>query len=58
MRSERNIHLSPGEIAGTRDVMIHAYFGVNLGVVWKTAKERLPELKNEIEKILKEKNFK
>lgn len=38
--------------------MIHAYFGVNLDVVWKTANERLPELKNEIEKILKEKNFK
>lgn len=38
--------------------MIHAYFGVNLDVVWKTAKERLPELKNEIENILKEENFK
>lgn len=46
------------KIAGTRDVMIHAYFGVNLDVVWKTAKERLPELKNEVEKILKENNFK
>ena len=36
--------------------MIHAYFGVKLEVVWKTANERLPELKKEIEKILKEKD--
>jgi uncharacterized protein with HEPN domain len=45
------------KIAGTRDVMIHAYFGVDLDVVWKTANERLPELKKEIEKILEEKNL-
>ncbi|WP_440948012.1 HepT-like ribonuclease domain-containing protein [Methanosarcina sp. T3] len=45
------------KITGTRDVMIHAYFGVDLNVVWKTANERLPELKKDIEKILKEKDF-
>lgn len=33
------------KIAGTRDVIIHAYFGVDLTVIWKTANERLPELK-------------
>lgn len=46
------------KIAGTRDVLIHAYFGVKLDVVWKTANERLPELKKEIEKILEERDFK
>ncbi|WP_048182465.1 HepT-like ribonuclease domain-containing protein [Methanosarcina siciliae] len=46
------------KISGTCDVMmIHAYFGVDLDVVWKTANERLPELKKDIEKILKEKNL-
>lgn len=46
------------KMAGIRDVIIHAYFGVNLNVVWNTANERLPELKRDIEKILKDKNFK
>ena len=43
------------KMAGIRDVIIHAYFGVNLNVVWSTANERLPELKRDIKKILEEK---
>ena len=31
-------------MAGLRDVLIHAYFGVNLEVVWKTFTERAPEV--------------
>ena len=31
-------------MAGLRDVLIHAYFGVNLEVVWKTTTERIPEV--------------
>jgi uncharacterized protein with HEPN domain len=33
------------EMAGMRDKLIHGYFGVQLDVVWKTIKERLPELR-------------
>ena len=44
-------------MAGIRDVIIHAYFGVNLNVVWYTANERFPELKMAIEKILKDRTF-
>jgi uncharacterized protein with HEPN domain len=33
------------EMAGMRDKLIHTYFGVNLKVVWKTIKNRLPEVK-------------
>lgn len=29
-------------MAGMRDKLIHGYFGVQLDVVWKTIKERLP----------------
>ena len=45
------------KMAGIRDVIIHAYFGVNLNIIWNTANERLPELKRDIQKILEEKNF-
>jgi Uncharacterized conserved protein len=37
-----------------RDKLIHNYFGVNLELVWVTIKNKLPELKNQILKILKE----
>jgi uncharacterized protein YutE (UPF0331/DUF86 family) len=37
-----------------RDKLIHEYFGVNLELVWVTIKNELPELKNQILKILKE----
>jgi len=40
------------EIVGTRDKMIHHYFGVDLEVVWDIVKEDLPSLKSQIEKIL------
>jgi len=42
------------EIAGMRDKLIHQYFGVNLDLVWETIKTKLPELKTQISRILKE----
>lgn len=36
-------------IVGMRNRLIHAYFDVNLDIVWKTAKEELPELLKIIE---------
>ncbi len=40
-------------IAGMRNKLIHAYFGVDPQIVWKTIQVRIPELKTQIEKILK-----
>jgi len=42
------------EVAGMRDKLIHQYFGVNLELVWVTIKDKLPEFKKQILKILKE----
>jgi uncharacterized protein with HEPN domain len=33
------------DMAGMRDKLIHGYFGVQLDVVWKTVKERLPAVR-------------
>jgi len=46
-------NLSWTEMAGMRDRLIHAYFGVDYALVWKTVKGRLPEVKRVISDILK-----
>ena len=42
------------DIAGMRDKLIHSYSEVDLKLVWMTIKQRLPQLKSTIEKILEE----
>lgn len=40
------------KMTGMRDKLIHEYFGVDLGIVWKVIKEELPPLKPKIKDIL------
>lgn len=42
------------KMTGTRDKMIHGYFGIDLEVVWITISEDIPSVKPLIEKILGE----
>jgi uncharacterized protein with HEPN domain len=42
------------KIAGMRDKIIHFYFGVNWDIVWDVIKNKLPSVKEQIEKILQE----
>lgn len=39
------------DMVGLRDILSHAYFGVNMDRVWNIVKKDLPTLKREIEKI-------
>ena len=49
-------NISWKEIVGTRDKIIHHYFGVDLDIVWDIVKKNLPALKIQIERILKQEN--
>jgi len=42
------------KIAGTRDKLIHEYFGVDLKLTFKIVKEDIPELKEKMSRLLKE----
>ena len=39
------------DMAGMRDILIHNYIEVDADIVWKTASESIPELKNLLSKI-------
>ncbi len=42
------------KITGMRDKVIHFYFGINWNIIWDTIKNKLPDLKEKIERIVKE----
>ena len=42
------------DIAGMRSFLIHEYFEIDLDLVWDTIQTRVPELKKEVEEIVKE----
>lgn len=50
----RNKHPSIpwSKIAGFRDIIIHAYFKIDLDLTWEVIKKDLPKLKKDIERIL------
>jgi uncharacterized protein with HEPN domain len=39
-------------MAGMRDRLINDYFGVDCELVWDVVRNRIPELRNQIESIL------
>ncbi|MBD3391677.1 MAG: DUF86 domain-containing protein [Chitinivibrionales bacterium] len=40
------------EMAGMRDRLIHAYFGIDYSLVWRTIKQRLPLVRERISVLL------
>ena len=45
-------HIPWKDMAGMRDRMVHGYDAVNLKIVWKTVKQRIPTVKPQIRRIL------
>lgn len=42
------------QMAGMRDKLIHEYFGVDLEILWKTAKDDVPQLETPISKVFED----
>ena len=42
------------EMAGMRDKLIHAYFGMDTETIWETVHKNIPTLKHTIQKLLKD----
>jgi uncharacterized protein with HEPN domain len=42
------------QMAGMRDKLIHAYFGIDVETLWKAVKDNIPPLKKSIQKALKD----
>lgn len=45
-------HIPWKDVAGMRDIIVHEYFGITLAMIWKTAVEDIPLLKEQIKLIL------
>ena len=45
-------HIPWKDMAGMRDRMVHGYDAVNLKIVWKTVKQRIPTVEPQIRRIL------
>ena len=41
-------------VAGTRDRLIHHYFGINQEIVWQIVRQDLPELQRQIMQVIRE----
>ena len=41
-------------MAGMRDKLIHAYFGIDYDIVWDVVKNKIPDLKTHLESILQQ----
>jgi uncharacterized protein with HEPN domain len=51
---ENYLQVAWKEMAGLRDILIHRYFGINYRMVWDVTINKIPDLKSNIQSILRE----
>ena len=51
-RKEALSHIPWAEIVGMRNRLVHAYFEIDIDLVWKTVQEDLPVLIAELERVV------
>ena len=49
---ERDPSLPWSEMAGMRDKLIHAYFGINRAIIWRTIRDDIPPLRSAVQCLL------
>jgi uncharacterized protein with HEPN domain len=54
---ELHSHIPWRDIAGMRDIVVHQYFGVSLGMVWRVTTSDLPVLKVQIQQMIADMNL-
>ena len=52
---DQHVKVAWNKAMGTRNILIHHYFGIDITVVWDTVIKSLPEFKNQILQLLNEK---
>jgi len=41
------------KVCGLRDILVHEYFGIDVQILWDIIKNKLPDLKKKITRVLK-----
>ena len=49
---ERYPSLPWSEMAGMRDKLIHAYFGINRAIIWRTLRDDIPPPRSAVQRLL------